>query len=333
MKFSIIIPVYNVERYLKDCIQSVLKQKYKDYEIILVDDGSSDNSSQICDNYVNSYKNIHVIHQENQGLSAARNRGITLAKGEYIIFLDSDDVIADEECFTIMSNLASDVDLITFNMYTFFDGNAQKYPMHITDGLKAVYNTGIEYLLDALKKNINYKWYAVGCIYKAAFWRRNNFCYPVGYKYEDICTTYKIFLSAEKTVTSNKFFYGYRKDRLGAITQSPSRSALLDKLNLTENAAIDIKSRTNLPKELQNMLCANMSCSYYEVLIRSGMLIPKDKQIILQRLKSSRFLAVYATNYDNRYRLINILINSIGFTATSNILNLRRKLKLIYKKY
>lgn len=92
-KVSIVIPVYNVEQYIRDCIESVLSQTYKDYEIILVDDGSPDCCPQICDEYANRYSNIYVIHKSNGGRSSARNIGVEKATGEFILFVDSDDTI------------------------------------------------------------------------------------------------------------------------------------------------------------------------------------------------------------------------------------------------
>ena len=88
---SVVIPIYNVEAYLRQCIDSVLEQKLDDYELILVDDGSPDNSPQICDEYAEKYPQVKVIHQENGGLSAARNSGLRAAEGKYIVFIDSDD--------------------------------------------------------------------------------------------------------------------------------------------------------------------------------------------------------------------------------------------------
>ena len=90
---SVIVPIYNVEKYLNRCVDSILVQTYKNLEIILVDDGSTDNSGEICDEYSSKYNNITVIHKENQGLTLARKRGIDAAKGEYIAFVDSDDWI------------------------------------------------------------------------------------------------------------------------------------------------------------------------------------------------------------------------------------------------
>ena len=93
LKFSIILPIYNVEKYLPKCVESILSQTFTDYEIILVDDGSTDNSPAICDKFAKEHSNIKVIHKVNGGQSEARNLGADTANGEYIIFIDSDDFI------------------------------------------------------------------------------------------------------------------------------------------------------------------------------------------------------------------------------------------------
>lgn len=93
---SVIIPVYNVENYLEECLESVLKQTYKDYEVLMVDDGSTDISGKICDRYADYYDNFHTVHKKNEGLGPTRNVGVQHAKGEYIAFLDSDDYWAED---------------------------------------------------------------------------------------------------------------------------------------------------------------------------------------------------------------------------------------------
>jgi len=94
--FSVIVPVYNVEQYLDKCLASILGQTYKDFECIVVDDGSPDNSSAIIDKYVKQDQRFKVIHQKNMGVSAARNAGLAIAQGDYITFVDSDDYISNE---------------------------------------------------------------------------------------------------------------------------------------------------------------------------------------------------------------------------------------------
>ena len=104
-KISIIIPVYKVENYLERCVQSVLKQTYPNLEIILVDDGSPDNCGTICDNYANENSNVSVIHQKNQGLSAARNNGMKAANGDFFGFVDSDDIIEPDMYERLYKNI------------------------------------------------------------------------------------------------------------------------------------------------------------------------------------------------------------------------------------
>ena len=96
LQLSIIVPVYNVEKYLQRCMESLLTQNISNYEIILVDDGSKDKSSEICDEYASKYSFVHVIHKENEGLGYARNSGLAVAKGKYVSFVDSDDTVSSE---------------------------------------------------------------------------------------------------------------------------------------------------------------------------------------------------------------------------------------------
>lgn len=113
---SIVVPVYNVELYLRECVDSVLKQTYTDIEVILVDDGSADCSPEICDRYVNLDSRVRVIHQKNGGLSVARNRGLEASRGEYVYFLDSDDCIAEDAIRQLYEKAkAQDLDAVLFD--------------------------------------------------------------------------------------------------------------------------------------------------------------------------------------------------------------------------
>ena len=123
-KISIIIPVFNVEKYLKRCVDSILEQKNNNFEIILVDDGSTDKSPEICDLYADQYSNVLVIHKVNSGPSDARNAGLDLATGEWVMFVDSDDYVRND-CFEkILRSLSNRVDLLIFGS-SFFDETGQ----------------------------------------------------------------------------------------------------------------------------------------------------------------------------------------------------------------
>ena len=127
MQFSIILPVYNVKNYLQECVDSVLCQSFSDYEIILVDDGSQDGSSELCDKLAIEHDCIRVIHKENGGAADCRNVGLRHAKGEYIVFIDSDDFITDESFLEqINLQLTQPVDMVLYK-YRKYDDNSSKF--------------------------------------------------------------------------------------------------------------------------------------------------------------------------------------------------------------
>ena len=126
---SVLIPVFNVERYLSRCIESVIKQTYKNIEIILIDDGSKDKSGKICDKYAKKDDRIRVIHKENEGVSVARNLGMDSANGEYIIFVDSDDWIEQQAVELLFSQLSlydSDLAIGNISKLTMLDKQKRK---------------------------------------------------------------------------------------------------------------------------------------------------------------------------------------------------------------
>lgn len=129
MKFSILIPVYNVERYLEQCLKSVINQTFDDYEVIIVDDGSTDNSSHMCDSFAEKYpEKIHVIHKENQGLISARRTAIDKAQGEFCVFVDSDDFIECNLLKTVNNYLLKDIniDMVIYSFNYYSDGIKNK---------------------------------------------------------------------------------------------------------------------------------------------------------------------------------------------------------------
>ena len=137
MKISVIVPIYNVEEYLEECLDSVVAQTFSDWEMILVDDGSTDGRGEIADAYAEQYDNVKVIHKENGGLSDARNTGLSIAKGEYVYFLDSDDYIKRETLEVAYETAErSQVDLVVFNGIDFFtdtQGKKHERREHITN--------------------------------------------------------------------------------------------------------------------------------------------------------------------------------------------------------
>ena len=213
---TFVIPVYNVERYLKRCIESVLVQEWKDYEILLVDDGSTDNSPQICDDYVKAYDFISVIHKENGGLSEARNIGISHAKGEYVYFPDSDDWIEPDTFIALAEALESqEFDIISFNRdFVKGEEDAIVSEPEVTQVFEGK---------DAFVQMLKHRYitgFANDKIYRKSLFVDNNILFPSRKYYEDLGTNYKLFLSAKKVYATNQKYYHYLIDNPDSITQS-----------------------------------------------------------------------------------------------------------------
>lgn len=221
---SVIVPVYNVEKYLKRCLESILVQSWNDYEIILVDDGSTDSSAQICDLYAEKYEMIRVIHKDNKGLSDTRNRGIEEASGEYVYFPDSDDWL-EPNTFSELSDVIEELtyDIISFNR-EFVTSEEDKL---ISAKSRIQKLSGKQALLEMLKQS-DVTGFANDKIYRKKLFLDNDIEFPVGKYYEDLGTNYKLFLKATKVYVTNQKYYHYWITNPDSITQSWNEQKLQD---------------------------------------------------------------------------------------------------------
>ena len=221
---TVVIPVYNVEKYLKRCIDSILIQEWKTCDILLVDDGSTDNSPQICEDYAKAYDIISVIHKENGGLSEARNTGISNAEGEYVYFLDSDDWIEPNTFSDLAEVIESDqYDIISFNP----EFVKSEHDIIKSDSKRTKRLTGKEALIDMFSYGF-ITGFATDKIYRKTLFTKNTIQFPVGKYYEDLGTNYKLFLAAKKVYATNQKYYHYLIDNPDAITQSWNEKKLRD---------------------------------------------------------------------------------------------------------
>ena len=203
-KISVIIPVYNVGKYLKRCIDSIIQQNYDNLEIILVDDGSSDNSGKICDEYAVIDKRIIVIHKSNGGLSDARNRGLDICTGKYISFVDSDDWI-EKDFYKFAVNNLGENDLLIFDYYL-TDGKNKKCINTLSKSCKLTVG---ECLLELSKANIQS--YAWNKLYKRELFLSIRF--PKGRNYEDQAIMHLIVHNCNRIKYFNKAFYNYYQNQ------------------------------------------------------------------------------------------------------------------------
>lgn len=228
---SIIVPIYKVEKYLNRCIDSILSQSYRNLEIILVDDGSPDNCSIICEEYAKKDKRIKVIHKKNGGLSEARNYGIEASTGDYIMFVDSDDYISKDMCKTLLINaLENNADIVVCNFKEVYTDNIEKINKQCIKGnLEVVSN--IEALYKYLVRSTTDMVVVWNKLYKRnIFFGEKYIRFPVGKLHEDMYTTYKLYYYANKIVIINDVLYYYFR-RKESITGSISEKNLLDEID------------------------------------------------------------------------------------------------------
>ncbi len=213
--FSIIVPVYNVSEYLRRCLDSLINQTFSDIEIIVVDDGSKDESPVICDEYAQSDSRIKVIHKENGGLSDARNKGLEAATGNYVIFVDSDDYIDTDACDKFLPYIEKSYDIIIGDAYV--EGGKCNLTHVVTEDVM----TGETYLLRALSAELASMavWLNV---YRREFLRDNGLNFKFGILHEDEQFTPRCFLKANTVVYSGVFFYHYII-RPSSITTKPDK--------------------------------------------------------------------------------------------------------------
>lgn len=199
-KFSIVIPVYNVENYLNKCLDSILNQTYKDYEVIIVNDGSTDNSLSIIENYESKFKNIDIINQENRGLSVARNEGIKKVNGEYFILIDSDDYIENNLLEELNKSIKNTPDLVRFQMRTVEEKEKIDYKEESFNNLNGK---------DAFNIISKYHFVEPACcyLYKTDYFKNNEFEFKKGLYHEDFGLIPLVIVKAD--IVNSISFIGY----------------------------------------------------------------------------------------------------------------------------
>lgn len=295
MKLSIIIPVYNVRQWLEETVSSVLGQTFRDFELILVDDGASDGSAELCDAFALMDSRVRVLHQQNAGVSAARNAGLDAATGEYIGWVDSDDIV-EADMFQRMLLLAekheADIVQCQHDRACVLNGRQRSDTVALLDGAGFVRRMFTKQ--GGAYTNQVALW---SKIYRRELW--DDIRFPVGQVYEDEMQTYKVCLKAEKIVETEDVLYHYVK-RENSIITGESHKKMLDKQKALADRLVYLPER--VPKLeapcAQTFLSfsANILCQMY----RLGD-IPSVQQALALLLAHGGLVRKYASKYDRIY--------------------------------
>lgn len=281
MKLSIVVPVYNVEQYILPCIQSIFRQglSEEDFELILVNDGTEDNSFDMISDIISGHNNIVVIEQSNQGLSVARNTGLSKASGQYVLFLDSDDLLIDNTLSQLLT-LTNDhvVDLLIAGFVKKNNEEINTLNTSITTDYIIEYKTASDYFLNEFNPEQCYVWRT---IYRKAFLDEHQLRFIPGIYFEDVPFTTECLLKAKDCIRTTLVFYVYRQ-RENSIVSSINLKKILD-FNTVFARLWEMYTTYSLPveikKQLMNTIFKSFSVSMWYV-SHNQLLLARRKEIV-----------------------------------------------------
>lgn len=281
-KISIIIPAYNIEDYIGECLDSVVNQTYRNIEIIVVNDGSKDSTPQIIDKYASQDDRIRVVHKTNGGLSSARNAGLDIMTGEYVSFIDGDDYVESNLYQSIVSEIIDknrDVDIIQFGHRVFFD-KGDNEPIH-----NPTLHRLSHFRADSILENLLIK----GNMLSTLVWDKlykvkifDNVRFSVGRYYEDLPASFEVLFYADSIIATDMVFYNYRRSRSGSISYKVDEK-LFDENAIFEEMKDKYASNKRLYYIIDNYSIDRLIAWYVKVM----KFVPENEQDkLLQRIEA-----------------------------------------------
>ena len=320
-KYSFVIPVYQVEEYLDECVASILKQTYQDYEIILVDDGSKDKSGEMCDAYASEHENIRVIHQKNAGAAAARNNGLENTTGDYVIFLDSDDYWSDADGLRKIDGIINEaVDVVAFASVNLNDetstiqNDRYNYPPELNHMNP---RECLRYMVEHDLLNMS----AAKKVIRKEFMLKNGLQFKPGIRSEDVEWGIRLSIHLPRYRYLNEKLYVYRH-RKGSVTKTVGEKHLEDYLWIVRKYAdFDYQDQ-----EIRNWLLSYVAYQYALLLAFITWVKPDKAREMLSELKQYTYLFQY-TGYP-RVKKISAAYRFVGFHGTRYLLALYLKRRM-----
>lgn len=323
---SVIIPIYNVERYLRQCVDSVLEQKLDNIEIILVDDGSPDSCPSICDDYANKYDEIKVIHKKNGGLSSARNEGIRAAKGEYLIFMDSDDwwnpeIDVQEILLEVQQN--QDVEMFLFTSYDYVEGQGM-FKRNEHCNLKHLRTDSVKNYYEDLLNNGNLEVSACTKILKKEFIAHHKLYFKEGLLSEDNQWMLRLLRVLKSVYVIDKELYICRTTRQDSITHTIKKKNIEDLLTIIDESIMYYKNNMESDELKQLELCY-VSYLWFSALGLCSKLNRAERKQVKSSFQKTKEVCRYSNS--KKTKLCNLVMKVFGFNITMFVLGTYIKLK------
>lgn len=321
---SIIIPVYNVEAYLSECVDSILHQATGECEIILVDDGSTDLSGELCRQYAENNISVKVFQKNNGGLSSARNAGMSVAVGKYITFIDSDDKIFPCSIEEILSWIKSeDADMCFLRAFKFYPDGTKK---DLGEGIvkSQLYSQNRVDSIRHLASRAKYPGSAWAKLYKRDFLLNNNLYFPFDRRYsEDLGFIRDCILCARSFDALDIPYYLYRQNRQGSITNNVTSKNFNDLLRFIIESSEKLTNNKSANDSICESVMSFVAYEYSVLLYLYNFISKKEKKSALTELKKYKWTLKYSGN--KKTALIQLVCCFFGIRFTSFLIKLYRK--------
>ena len=319
MLISVIIPVYNVEKYVGECIDSVLQQDYKELEIILVDDGSTDSSGRICDEYAEKDSRITVYHTENSGLSGARNYGTDRAHGEFIHYLDGDDCLAEGAISSSAEKIRDGIDAVISRIVSWnpqkgiYEPEPFEFKDEYVEGLSG--DDAFASLLNHATRPI---WSAWRCLFRRSVMVDNGLRFRGRLCAQDLDLMPHIYRKCRGIAVNNNLNILYRVQREGSITNSINKKWFMDVLGITERWDKFAKTDTESSEDFHIAMQRQMELRYLVTLKKIRFLKEKeDKPEVIAKAKTLSYM-LKSKHIPAKYR---IAYTFLGFKNTLKLMH------------
>ena len=321
---SVIVPIYNVEKYLKQCIESVKKQQLNSYELILVDDGSTDSSKSICDNYSENNANIRVFHKKNEGASSARNYGLKKASGKYVLFLDSDDWWNPQIDLNKMLEFAVQnpkIEMFLFTSYDYISGKGY-YQRNEHKYFKDIDSSSVKRFYRSLLNNGNLEVAAYTKILKRDFLINNKLFFNTNLICEDNEWMIRLLRCLQYVGVLDYPLYIYRSERDGSVTGNIKKKNISDMLDIVQDS---INYYDNNSNDVKNEELCFASYLWFCALGLANRLNQAELQEVKPLFKKTSSVCAYSNS--KKTKLSNTVYKICGFNLTVKILGayLKRK--------
>lgn len=319
MKVTFIIPVYNIEKYLHHCVQSICEQTYHDIEVILVDDGSKDDSPAICDALAHTDKRVRAIHKENGGLSEARNTGLRAATGDYVVFVDGDDFWMDNgqlDALIKITHQQPECDFIGYNCFYYYPDSNRFTPwVAYAEGLYTPIDKNTAMV--ELVKSGTFPMSACLKLMKRDFLVNNELYFEKGMTAEDIPWFINVLEKCNKCSFINQYIYAYRQNREGSITYVSGDKSFHSLHHIIETEAEKVETR-NFNQDAKEALYSFLA---YELSIL--LTYPNVNRETYKKLKSYSWLLNYDLN--PKVKKVKTAKRFFGLELTVRLLKLYQK--------